>query len=222
MTEKEKIGTEKETYMINPEPQNTSGLLFKGSRGTLPFGRATDGHIECMVKRYHWLVGSPDGLRYDIKLMGGDGLNELDQLQTSFSAYPYECSFRYEAEIKSLRRRAEYRTVGGMPSAGDIETAFEGDPRSGVVLLGRAFRNSLTAIACKGPVCQLNGSILRALTESGCINAEEAEAIATVLDYADIAMHMIRFELPGDDMMAWWLSIYGKVAAMAVKDRYPT
>ena len=219
MTEKENIGANEETYRITPDIPEISEILFNGPDGAISFGRRKNDHVECMVKRFHWLVGSPGGNRYDIELVNGSGLTELDQLQTSFSAYPSDYSFGFEADIKSLRRRTEYRYVKGILPAGDIEAAIAEDPRSGVVPLGNAFRNSLTAIACKEPECLLKGSVLRKLTSSGIISRKEADAVSAVLDYADIAMHLIRFDLPDKETMSWWLSIYGKVATAAVLDR---
>ena len=219
MTETKRNGAEKETYRITPEAPRMPGMLLRGPDGAIAFGRGADGKVECMVKRFRWLVGSPDGNRYDINRVSGDGLVELDQLQTSFSAYPSDYSLGYESDIKSLRRRSEYRSVDGMPSMNSVNAAFSEDPRSGIVLLGRAFRNSLSAIACSSQTCRLNEPVLKTLVSSGCISKEEAEAVANVLDYSDIATRIIRFELPDGDIIAWWLHIYGKVAARAVSSR---
>ena len=221
MTEKEKISAEKETYRIAPESPGMPGMILKGPGGNIMFSRGDGGKVECMVKRFHWLVGSPDGNRYDIDRVDGDGLVELDQLQTSFSAYPNDYSLGFESDIKSLRRRCEYRKMDGMPSMSSVNAAFAVDPRSGVVLLGRALRNSLAAIACSDPACHLNEPVLRTLIASGCVSAEEAEAVETVLDYSDVAARIIRFELPDQDVIAWWLRIYGKVASRAVSSRFP-
>jgi len=214
MTEKEKI-CEEETYRIDPDDLEIGGEPHEDPRKTIPL-LPINGPIGCMVDRFHWLVGSGDGREYDIELVKGDRLNELDQLQTAFAAYQSRECFKYELEIKSLRLRAEYRLIDGIPPTNRIITAFNSDPWSAIVMLGRAFRNCLSSIACKGSARSLNEPVLKSLVASGCISVEEAEAAATAMDYSDLTTHIIRIKLPDKYTIALWLSVYRKIATAAL------